>query len=306
MKRGPGSILGVAKTLIAKLMDLLPHILEKSQLLESVYDIDQNTFEKNYFNKKRPVLLKGFAKQWPAYQKWNLDFFEHLEFKEKVELEIGNVMQKESDFEHQNFQDYIHGLRNPEMDKAKDKSYLSMFEVFEYFPELINDVDFSYLTKNTLDDVPAAWIGPKGTITGFHTDNYNNMLAQIMGRKLVLIAAPAFNKKMYPSKKFDLGSTLSEVDINNYDKAAHPDLLDVEFLKVEMEPGDVLFNPQGWWHYVKSLDTSISVNNFGYTLKDTLFLKPIESLKISLHYRGFYRAKNCTCHKMVDGIRVAK
>ena len=29
-----------------------------------------------------------------------------------------------------------------------------------------------------------------------------------------------------------------------------------------LEPGDVLFVPRQWWHFVKSLDTTISVNTW--------------------------------------------
>ena len=32
--------------------------------------------------------------------------------------------------------------------------------------------------------------------------------------------------------------------------------------QVTLAPGDVLFVPKKWWHYVQSLDTSISINTW--------------------------------------------
>src|SRR5690606_16747779 len=185
-------------------------------------------------------------------------------------------------------------------------TYLSMFNVFEHFPDLKRDTDFSIFSNYMKKSMTYAWIGPKNTITGFHADSVNNMLAQIMGKKLVILSSTKSNKKIYPSKKFDLGAVLSEVDLNNYDEKKHPEFKKVEFYSATLEPGDVLYIPKGWWHYVRSLDTSISVNNFGYTKKETLLLKPVEVIKNSLHHRGYYKKNNCTCHKIVDGKWVSK
>lgn len=39
---------------------------------------------------------------------------------------------------------------------------------------------------------------------------------------------------------------------------------------VTLEPGDILFVPPGWWHYVESLDFSISVNMWLPVLTDNI------------------------------------
>ena len=106
--------------------------------------------------------------------------------------------------------------------------------------------------------------------------------------------------------KFDDGGKVSEVDLNNFDPTRFPRIKEVEFYSVVLEPGDILYNPRRWWHYVKSLDVSISVNNFGATLWDVFAVVPRERVKKSLHCRGLYRANDCTCHKTVNGQRVSK
>ncbi|WP_136466600.1 cupin-like domain-containing protein [Flagellimonas onchidii] len=277
-------------------MDLLPEILEKSKPITTVSDIDFKTFKKEYFNKK-PVLIKGFAKKWPAYEKWSFDFFANLEIQDQIEMEIGNVLNKDTQLEQKDVKKYLEQVRDKGMEDADDKTYLTAYQIFEEFPKLLNHVDFSYLNRVTVNDVPAVWIGPKGTITGLHADDHNNMLAQIVGKKLMIVASPKYKRNVYPSKKFDLGAVLSQVDINNYDEEKFPEFRNIEFLKVELEPGDVLYNPRDWWHYVKSLEASISTNTFAYTMTDMLFLRPFERIKSSLHYRGLYKKNNCTCCK---------
>lgn len=287
-------------------MDLLPEILANSKPITTLSGIDEKTFKKEYFNKKKPVLLKGFAKKWPAYKKWSFDFFANLQIDDKMEMEVGNVLNKDTVLEERKVKDFLEDIRDSKGKETKDKTYLTAYQIFEEFPELLNEVDFSYLTNNTIADVPAVWIGPKGTITGLHSDDHNNMLAQIVGRKIMIVASPKFKKNFYPSKKFDYGAVLSQVDLNNFDEKKFPIFRQIEFFKVALESGDVLFNPKGWWHYVKSLEPSISTNTFAYTKTDMLFLRPIEILKISLHHRGLYKANNCTCHTVVNGVRVAK
>ncbi|MEN8790209.1 MAG: cupin-like domain-containing protein, partial [Flavobacteriaceae bacterium] len=176
--------------------------------------------------------------------------------------------------------------------------------IFNYFPELKKDTDFSLYASFASLNLKLAWIGPRGTISGLHADNVNNMYAQIQGRKLFIIASRRFNKRMYPSKKYIPGAIGSQVDLNDFDEKKFPKFREVEFSHVILEPGDVLFLPKRWWHYVESLDTSISINNFGYNRSEKYTIALLEHIKDILHRKGWFKPDNCLCHKIEDGKRV--
>lgn len=289
-------------------MDVLDDVLKKSKPVLETKDFDSKNFKKNYINKRKPVLLKGYANNWKAKQDWGFEFLSNLEIKKPVRIEVGNVIQNKTEISRVDFKTYINLLMNSEneTEQGADKPYLSMFNIFDYVPDLLNDIDLSIFTKYTKINMTGAWIGPSGTISGLHYDSTDNILTQLKGRKMLLLASPKYQKEMYKSKKYDHDATASSVDINNYDATKCPKFKDVEFSHVILEPGDTLFIPKGWWHYVKALDASISVSNFGYSLKDVFTIYAKEWMLYRLHVRGYYKTKDCTCHMMVDGKWVSK
>ncbi|PRQ35274.1 putative [histone H3]-lysine-36 demethylase [Rosa chinensis] len=52
----------------------------------------------------------------------------------------------------------------------------------------------------------------------------------------------------------------SQVDLDNIDEKEFLELQDLEFLDCILEEGDMLYIPPKWWHYVRSLTTSMSVS----------------------------------------------
>jgi len=287
-------------------MDILQEVLSKSSSIEQTTNFDSNNFKKNYLNKKKPVLLKGYGNNWKAKSKWTLDFLSSLESDKNVSLEIGANNQNETNFVKQNLSEYINSLKNEESKNKKDRAYLTLFNIFDKFPFLKQDLDLSIFTKYTKKNDIFAWIGPEGTVTGFHYDSLHNLLAQVKGKKLVILISPKDNKNMYVSEKFEYGAISSQIDINNYNEDKFPKFRNAQCYSVILEPGDVIYIPKGWWHYVRSLETSISISNFGAFLSDVIITKPKERILYSLHCRGYYKKDNCTCHMVVDGKIVSK
>ena len=281
-------------------------------VIDHVPRLDVATFAERYFRPRRPVLITDMATRWPACGRWSFDLFAQLDPGRSVTLEQGNVLQGETAFESAPLGGYLSGLAEagagerdslaaaqptPVADGTASPRYLSMFRVFEEFPQLRADVDFSLLEAMTLRRVYFAWLGPAGTLSGYHIDWIDNILAQISGRKRVWLVPPAASRAMYPSAKYDYRSTLSEVEPSSWDAARHPLFADVRPAQLTLEPGQMLFIPRGWWHRVQSLSPSISIYAFGHDLRGLALHQSRASALHLLHRLGLHGRGDCTCHQ---------
>ena len=95
--------------------------------------------------------------------------------------------------------------------------------------------------------------------------------------------------------------------MKNLDRDRFPLFEKSEIIKVVLEPGDAIYLPRGWWHYVESLEPSINVSVHYWKLKSFFrdFLTGL--LKMFLHNIGLYKTKDCACHNYNDkGKRVVR
>jgi ribosomal protein L16 Arg81 hydroxylase len=103
------------------------------------------------------------------------------------------------------------------------------------------------------------WFGPAGTITPLHHDLMNVMIAQIYGRKRFTLIPPEQTAYVYNN-----AGVYGEVDCAKPDYSKHALYGEARPVNFVLTPGDVLFLPVGWWHYVKALDVSIMVSYINF------------------------------------------
>lgn len=82
---------------------------------------------------------------------------------------------------------------------------------------------------------------------------------QVVGYKYVRLYHPSHSAQLYPHEE-GMHTNTSQVDVEAVDTAEFPKFKEVPYLDVVLEPGDLLYMPPKWWHFVKSLSVSFSVS----------------------------------------------
>ena len=182
--------------------------------------------------------------------------------------------------------------------KQERTGYLAQHDLFTQIPSLSADTntpDYCYTTPpppdslsstlkvETLDEpLRNAWLGPAGTISPLHTDPYHNILCQVVGHKYVRLYAPSETTKLYPRGIDETGVNMentSHIDISLAKRLytlggqdqpdgmekqkfeeQYPAFKEAKCIEGVLGPGECLYIPVGWWHYVESLSTSFSMS----------------------------------------------
>ncbi|DBA79824.1 TPA: hypothetical protein ACH3X1_008484 [Trebouxia sp. C0004] len=139
--------------------------------------------------------------------------------------------------------------------------YLAQHPLFDQIPDLRSDIQepmYCALGEGEMQSINA-WFGPAGTVTPLHHDPHYNLLAQVVGTKYVRLYHPKHSASLYPYQT-GLTQNSSQVEIDNPDFKAHPEFANLLATECILQPGQMLFIPPGWWHYVKALSVSFSVS----------------------------------------------
>ncbi|XP_020786899.2 LOW QUALITY PROTEIN: HSPB1-associated protein 1 homolog [Boleophthalmus pectinirostris] len=144
--------------------------------------------------------------------------------------------------------------------------YKYIAEVFEDLPSMFEDVrwcDFGFEGRGGREST--LWIGTEGADTPCHLDSYGfNLVLQVQGRKRWRLFPPEDTPKLYPTRiPYEESSIFSRVDVLNPDLNRFKDFRGARAHCVTLLPGQVLFVPRHWWHYVESVDpVTVSVNTW--------------------------------------------
>ena len=232
--------------------------IDSAYRVERKANLTHQDFVRDHLNALRPVIITDSMQNWPASSKWTPEFFQ---------TRYGSVVLHINGKQY-TVRDFIDLILSST--REKPAPYLWNQTLDKYFPDLVEDIDPSseYFWPNWLKSRfnPLGFfsapfeilIGGTGPGASLHYDYgyIHAFICQIYGSKRFFLYSPDQTPLMYPLREHRNRSAVNPAapDLEKY-----PLFRNAVATTFELQPGETLFVPGGWWHTTQILNASIGV-----------------------------------------------
>jgi len=214
--------------------------------VDKVSLIEQKDFSDSYFKPLRPLVIQDLAKSWPASKKWSPDFFREQYGNKQVKVYDDSFVAAGKHYMSKlktiSLKQYIDTIMT-----SSQNLRMFLYNIKSEIPELVDDITFPTLINGLSRNFVFMFFGCKGSVTQMHFDiDMSHVFHTAMyGKKTVYLFPYEQGKNLhrYPF------TCRSYVDVERPDFQQYPGLKDAQGYKVELEPGETLYIPSGYWHH---------------------------------------------------------
>ncbi|MFA5620073.1 MAG: cupin-like domain-containing protein [Weeksellaceae bacterium] len=256
--------------------------------VERVREISAKDFQKNYVRPQKPVVVERITEDWPAYRKWNFDYIKQVAGDKVVPLYDNSPV------------DYSKKVNEP-VAKMKMKEYVDVLQegptdlrIFLYnllkeVPTLQEDYQYPDLGLKLFKSMPMLFFGGEGANVFMH---YDIDLANILhfhfaGKKQCIIVPPEQTKYMYKIPYSVICREDIDFDKPDFDK--WPALKKIKPMVAELGHGEMLYMPEGWWHYMKYITPGFSMSLRSLAHKPKHFSEAVLNIFIIRNFDNLMR-----------------
>lgn len=220
------------------------------QPIETINHLSKEQFLSHYYKLQIPVVVKGAAKDWPAYNKWSFEYIK-IQGKDKIvplydNSKVDASRKVNEPVASMPLAEYIDLLL------AGDSTYrIFLYNLMKEIPQLKDDIVYPDLGVSLLRSMPMLFFAGAGSRVFMHYDiDLGNIYHyHFAGYKTALIAPPSARQYMYHVPFSTI--CLEDIDFENPDFEKYPALKKITFYHAELQHGDMLYMPEGWWHYMR-------------------------------------------------------
>ncbi len=258
------------------------------QKIDRVKTITKEDFLKNYFKPQKPVIIERFIEDWPAFTKWNLDYMSNIAGDIMVPLYDNRPVNHKDGFNQPHakmiMRDYVELLKT-----EPTKYRIFLWNILKEVPQLQKDFDYPDFGLKLMKGLPMLFFGGKDSYTFMH---YDIDLANIFhfhfhGKKEVIIFDQKQTDFLYKIPHSLI--TREDINFNNPDYEKWPALKKAKGYTAHLEHGNVLYMPEGYWHYMRYLTPGFSMSLRAIPRSPKNLAKAIYNLAFMRYFDQFMR-----------------
>ena len=221
--------------------------------------ISKEDFVKNYVQPQKPVVIENLIEDWPAFKKWDLDYIKELAGDKVVPLYDDRPITSEYKFNEPHAEmkmaDYIDLL------KSKPTDYrIFLYHLMKEVPALQKDFKFPKIGLRIIKQLPMLFFGGENSKVFMHYDiDFANILHfHFHGKKQCIIYPPSESKYLYKVPHALISR--EDIDYRRPDFEKFPALKKAKGYVTELNHGETLYMPEGYWHQMTYLTPGFSMS----------------------------------------------
>ncbi|MGB1307299.1 MAG: cupin-like domain-containing protein [Oceanihabitans sp.] len=258
------------------------------QDIPRVKSLNKKDFIENYFKPQKPVVIEQCITDWPAYTKWNLEYIKSIAGDKTVPLYDDRPV----DFKDGFNQPHATMKMSAYIDLLKSKPTnfrIFLWNIVKEVPQLQNDFFFPDFGIRLLKSLPMLFFGGKNAHTFMH---YDIDLANIFhfhfeGKKQCILFDQKQNKYLYKIPHSLI--VREDIDFINPDFKKWPALQYAKGYSTTLKHGEVLYIPEGYWHYMKYLTPGFSMSLRALARKPKNLARAIYNIGVMRHFDNTMR-----------------
>jgi len=263
-------------------------------------NLSKEDFLREYFKPNKPVIIEDLTANWPAYHKWNFDYFREKAGEVEVPLYDGKPAQGRQNSHgiamKVPFKEYIDILK-----KGPTDLRMFFFNLLQNCPELVDDFQYPDLGVKFFKKLPVLFVGGEGSKVVMHYDMdlANNFHFNFIGEKKVILYPPDQTGLLYKVPYSIVSMEIIDMDDPDFEK--YPALAKAKGFEATLQHGDALYIPSHWWHFIKYESPSLSLTlrslpkspkKIAEVLNNLLFVRNYDNLMRKLRGQKWIDYKN--------------
>lgn len=263
-------------------------MIDRVRPIPTVRAPSRQEFRERFERPRRPAVITGLFDGRDALTRWDLHHLaEHGDMPVRVRVSrrderqlFDGDMMAAFDFRTVPLRDAVARMEGP-----GDEIWYVQHGELPKQPSLAAEIGpFEYLPRR-LASRSLLWVCGPGTVNPLHWDTNHVALLQVRGDKRFVIFPPGDSSKLSSFVDGRIWRSTG-LDLGAIDRRRFPRVDEAEAWGCTLGPGDLLFLPYRWWHYMESVEGAISVSWWWAPSLGTLVRDGVRETALEVVKRG--------------------